>query len=177
MELRVATTADAEAIARLHADSWRRSYRGIYTDEYLDCDAPIERLSAWTERFAQPRPDARTVVAAHAAELVGFVHTVLDDDPTWGALLDNLHVRTGWQRRGLGTRLVAASARAVVEERPRRGLYLWVLEANARGRAFYAARRGSEVEAADEVAPDGTAVTVLRVVWPDPAVLVPPADM
>jgi GNAT superfamily N-acetyltransferase len=177
VELRAATTADADAIARLHADSWSRSYRGIYTDEYLDRDAPIERNAAWTERFAHPRPDDRTVVAEQGAELVGFVHTVLDDDPTWGALLDNLHVRADWHRRGLGSRLVAASARAVVEERPGRGLYLWVLEANARGRAFYAARGGSEVEAAEEAAPDGTVVTGLRVVWPDPTVLLPPGDV
>jgi GNAT superfamily N-acetyltransferase len=171
MELRDATSADAEAIARFHADSWSRSYRGIYTDAYLDRDAPRERLVVWTERFARPRPDQRTVVAEHLGELVGFVHTVLDDDPTWGALLDNLHVLADWHRRGLGSRLVAASARAVVDERPGRGLYLWVLEANARGRAFYAARGGSEVERAEEVGPDGTAVVGLRVVWPDPTVL------
>ena len=175
MELRAATAADAEAIARFHADSWSRSYRGIYTDEYLDRDAPVERRTVWTERFAHPRPDARTVVAEQEHELLGFVHTVLDDDPKWGALLDNLHVRADWHRHGLGSRLVAASARAVLEERPGRGLYLWVLAANARGRAFYAAREGREVEAAEEVAPDGTAVTGLRVVWPDPTVLLPNA--
>jgi GNAT superfamily N-acetyltransferase len=171
MELRDATTADAEAIARLHADSWSRSYRGIYTDAYLDREAPVERLAVWTDRFARPRPDQRTVVAEHDDELVGFVHTVLDEDPKWGALLDNLHVRVDWHRRGLGTTLVAASAGAVVDERPGHSLYLWVLEANARGRAFYAARGGGVAERAEEVGPDGTAVVGLRVVWPDPTVL------
>ena len=93
-------------------------------------------------------------------ELVGFVHTVLDDDPQWGALLDNLHVRADWQRHRLGSRLVAASARAVVDERPGRALYLWVLERNARARAFDAARGGAEVERAEEAAPDGTPIVM-----------------
>ena len=93
---------------------------------------------------------------------------MLDDDPQWGALLDNLHVRADWQRHRLGSRLVAASARVVVEERPGRGLYLWVLEQNDRARAFYAARGGREVERVDEEAVDGTSTVILRVAWPDP---------
>jgi ribosomal protein S18 acetylase RimI-like enzyme len=171
MELRPATADDVAAIARLHADSWSRSYRGIYSDAYLDEEAPAERLVAWTERFANPRPDQRTVLAIDAGELVGFVHTVLDDDPHWGALLDNLHVRADWQRRRLGSQLVAASARAVVDERPGRGLYLWVLEPNIRARAFYAARGGSEVDRVDEEAVDGSPTVILRVTWPDPSAL------
>ncbi len=27
--------------------------------------------------------------------LIGFAHTAFDEDPTWGALLDNLHVAHG----------------------------------------------------------------------------------
>jgi len=173
MDLRPATDADVAAIAWLHADSWRRSYRGIYSDAYLDDDVDAERLAAWTERFARPRPDQRTVLAEDDGELVGFVHTLLDDDPTWGALLDNLHVRADWQRRGLGSALVTASARAVVDERPGRALYLWVLERNARARAFYAARGGAEVERAEETAPDGTPIAALRVAWPDPKTAIP----
>ena len=173
MEMRAATVDDVTSIASLHADSWRRSYRGIYSNAYLDDDVDAERLAAWTERFARPRPDQRTVLAEDDGELVGFVHTLLDDDPTWGALLDNLHVRAEWQRRSLGSVLVAASAHAVVEERPGRGLYLWVLERNARARAFYVARGGAEVERAEETAPDGTTTTCLRVAWPDPTAAIP----
>ena len=58
MEMRAATIDDVASIASLHADSWRRSYRGIYSDAYLDDEAPAERLLAWTERFANPRADA-----------------------------------------------------------------------------------------------------------------------
>jgi ribosomal protein S18 acetylase RimI-like enzyme len=173
MELRPATDDDVAAVAALHAESWRRAYRGIYSDEYLDADVYRERLAVWNERFSRPRPDQRTVVAIDEGVMVGFVHTYLDDDDRFGALLDNLHVVAGRQRRGIGRRLVAASARAVVEERPGRGLYLWVLEPNARARAFYAAIGGAEVERAEDAAPDGTVVTGLRVTWREPRRLLP----
>jgi hypothetical protein len=41
---------------------------------------------------------------------VGLAHTILDDNPTGGALLDNLHVRYGVKRQGVGTRLLSLTA-------------------------------------------------------------------
>ena len=174
VHLRAATPDDVGAVAWLHADSWQRTYRGLYSDAYLDDGVHAERLDLWTRQFAHPRADQRTVVAEHDGEIVGFVHTLLDEDDHFGALLDNLHVAAAWQRRGLGTRLVVASAQAVVDERPGRGLYLWVLDANARARAFYAAIGGREADHAADTAPDGTTVSGIRVVWPDPKTLLHP---
>jgi ribosomal protein S18 acetylase RimI-like enzyme len=171
VEFRDATRADAEAIADLHADSWRRHYRGVYLDSYLDGDVFAERRVVWTGRFADPDPDARTILCEHEGALVGFAHIIVDDDPTWGALLDNLHVAYAHKRGGIGTQLMAASARAVLERPQPTGMYLWVLERNAAGQAFYRARGGSEV--GREVSPlegGGTAVG-LRYAWPDPSVL------
>ena len=36
--------------------------------------------------------------------IVGFAHVVFDSDPTWGALLDNLHVAQRRTRQGVGVR-------------------------------------------------------------------------
>ncbi len=171
MQFREATSADAEAIARLHAESWRNSYRGIYSDAYLDGDICAERVGVWTRQLVRPRADQHTVLAVEGGALLGFVHTLFDEDPTWGALVDNLHVAAGSQRRGLGRRLMAESAAATIAARPARGLYLWVLEANGRARAFYAACGGQEIEHAPDVAPDGTSVAGIRVAWSDPSVL------
>jgi hypothetical protein len=43
MPCRMATLADSAAIATLHADSWRRHYRGAYSDQYLDGNIVEER--------------------------------------------------------------------------------------------------------------------------------------
>src|SRR5258708_16945646 len=91
-QFRLAGPGDAEAVAALHADSWRRHYRGAYSDAYLDGDVEGDRLAVWSERLRDRRTDYRTIVAEDAGRLVGFAHTVLDEDEAWGALLDNLHV-------------------------------------------------------------------------------------
>ena len=175
MRYRDATAADVEAIAALHADSWRRAYRGIYSDAFLDNDVFEDRMAEWSGRFAKPLPNQRTTIAELDGVLMGFVHTILDDDPTWGALLDNLHVRYAQKRTGVGRRLMAESARVVLDGSPGTGLYLWVLEENRPAQAFYDAQAGAMVERVVHRSPDGRAAPVLRYVWPDPSTLLLPA--
>src|SRR5262249_34364915 len=125
---RPAEVRDVDAIAALHADSWRRNYRGAYLDSYLDGDVVTDRLVVWCERITRPDASFRSIVAEHDGAFAGFAHTMLDDDPRWGALLENLHVAHELKGRGIGTRLMAASARAVLDSTPGAGLYLWVLD-------------------------------------------------
>src|SRR3954454_5815277 len=106
---RLAGPDDAPEIARLHADSWRRHYRGAYSDAFLDGDVGADRLAVWTERLREADPRRCTILAEDGAP-VGFANTFFDDDPTWGALVDNLHVADGHRRRGIGSRLLALTA-------------------------------------------------------------------
>ena len=170
---RPAEARDVEAIAALHADSWRRNYRGAYLASYLDGDVVSDRLRVWRERITRPEASFRTIVAERDGALAGFAHANLDDDPRWGALLDNLHVAHALKGQGIGTRLLAASARAVLDATPGAGLYLWVLDVNAAARVFYAARGG--VEAGREMRgpfPGGGTALGHRIVWRDPSTLV-----
>jgi ribosomal protein S18 acetylase RimI-like enzyme len=175
MELRPATANDVGAIAALHADSWRRNYRGAYADSYLDGDVVADRALVWTERITRPGADTCTIVAERAGEFLGFAHNRFDDDPMWGALLDNLHVVHDRKGSGVGTHLMAASARAVLARPSRSGLYLWVLGQNTPAQAFYAARGGREVgRELRGPFPGGGTAFALRIAWPDPSVLLGP---
>jgi ribosomal protein S18 acetylase RimI-like enzyme len=89
--------------------------------------------------------------------LVGFANTFFDDDPAWGALLDNLHVAHGHNRRGIGSRLLALTAEAVLERPEPTGLYLWVLEQNRAAQAFYEACGGRRVGRRPVQPPGGVA--------------------
>jgi GNAT superfamily N-acetyltransferase len=173
VQLRIATSGDAEAVAALHADSWRRHYRGAYDNDYLDGDVIGERRAVWAERLAHIDPDvARTILAVEGGELLGFSHVIFDDDPTWGALVDNLHVTFDHKRGGIGTQLMVASARAVLDRPRPTGVYLWALEMNTAGRAFYRAIDGQEAgEELSDLEGGGRAIAV-RYAWPDPTVLV-----
>jgi ribosomal protein S18 acetylase RimI-like enzyme len=155
LQFRLARPGDADAVANLHADSWRRHYRGAYSDSFLDGDVLRDRLLVWTERLGEPDPARHTIIAEDRGGLIAFAHTVFDDDPTWGALLDNLHVAHGHGGRGIGSQLLALTARAVIERGT--GLYLWVLEQNVVAQAFYEARGATRVERAAASPPGGVA--------------------
>jgi GNAT superfamily N-acetyltransferase len=177
LQLRLAGATDAEGIARLHADSWRRHYRGVYSDTFLDGDVDSDRRAVWVQQLRQPVGSAATIVAENGVSLLGFVRVVFDDDPAWGALVDNIHVVFDRKRRGIGTRLMARAAEAVIDRSATSGLYLWVNQQNPDAQAFYEARGGRCSEQAPSVAPGGDASRLngsplkLRYVWPDPAVL------
>jgi ribosomal protein S18 acetylase RimI-like enzyme len=95
------------------------------------------------------RPGSRdgtiTIVAERDGEVVGFIHSVIDDDPKWGTLLDNLHVRNDVQGGGIARRLIGETA-ALLRERGRQCVYLRVLQVNERARRLYDALDGQAVE-------------------------------
>lgn len=178
LNFRPARATDAGAVAALHADSWRRHYRGAYSDAYLDGDIDAERLAIWTDRLSATTDHAHTLLAEERGHVVGFVHTILGEDPTWGALLDNLHVTYSHKRRGIGARLLRRSAETVVSQAPGSGLYLWVLEQNRSAQGFYQALGGRCVERGAVPAPGGVpgrlngSPACLRFAWPEPRRLV-----
>ena len=176
LRLHHADAGDAERIAALHADSWRRHYRGAFADAFLDGDLDADRFAAWAERLQTQDGRTTTILAEGDGALVGFIHVVFEADPRWGALIDNLHVTSARKRAGIGTRLMAQAAEAVTARGPG-GLYLWVLEQNTPAQAFYETVGGRRVErvlteppGGDQARLNGTPAS-FRYAWPTPAVL------
>jgi GNAT superfamily N-acetyltransferase len=175
IQLLRAGAGDAGRIAELHADSWRRHYRGAYAESYLDGDVSADRRSVWAARLAAPAHSATFLaeVAEHAGRTAGFVHVVFDDDARWGSLVDNLHVAHDLHRHGIGRRLLGQAARAAGEQAASRALYLWVLEQNIAAQRFYQALGAAPVETAMVPAPGGDPARLngrprkLRMAWPD----------
>ena len=177
LTFRLAGPADATAVAHLHADSWRRHYRGAYSDDFLDGGVVADRVTVWTDRLGEPDPRRCTILAEDGG-LVGFANTFFDHDPRWGALADNLHVAAGHKRRGIGARLLHLTTEALLERPERTGLYLWVLEQNEDAQAFYEACGGTCVERAPVDSPGGVPGRLtgspmkLRYAWPSEALAV-----
>ncbi|GAA1672053.1 GNAT family N-acetyltransferase [Fodinicola feengrottensis] len=174
VRFRPACAEDAERIALLHADSWRRHYRGAYADSFLDGDVEADRSAVWSARFAGPA-NSVTVVAESGDRLVGFVHVVLDEDPIWGSLVDNLHIAHDQRRTGHGTYLLGCASRAVAERATGNGMYLWVLKQNTAAQQFYRANGATCAEAALVPPPGGDPTRLkgtpscLRMAWTDVA--------
>jgi ribosomal protein S18 acetylase RimI-like enzyme len=173
VQYREATELDAHDIALLHADSWRRHYRGAYLDSYLDGDVAADRVAVWATRLTSPRLNQHTVLAHSGGALVGFAHTEFDHDPQWGALLDNLHVRSDLKGLRIGTHLMSRAALGVIAAGSSRSIYLWVLDQNTAAQSFYTARGGVRVETLLRGPfPGGGRAMGHRYFWPDASTLV-----
>ena len=160
---------DLEDIAALHAQSWRDHYRGVYSDAFLDGEAIADRFEVWGERLTRQSPDRFTAVAEFDRAVVGFAHVILDEHPLRGAVLQNLHIKTTRQRKGVGSRLVEESARTLLQRRAASGLHVWVREANTAAIAFYRALGGAPVDRTlGGPFADGSRAAVLCLLWPDP---------
>jgi len=172
VRLRLATPADIDGIAELHADSWRRNYRGSFPDSFLDGDLVAERRAAWTSRLTDPGPLDHTLVADPGdGSVVGLAHTVFDRHPTWGAVLDNLHVRHGLKGQGVGRQLVTATAGAVVAHDPASGMYVEVLDLNTPAQAFYERLGAHHVYTGPCATPGGGRSTERIYAWAAPLTL------
>ncbi len=177
MIVREARPEDCEAIAALHANSWRTTYRHILAHDYLDHHVAEDRQDLWAARFVKYDPRKHYAAVAMAgpheagAAITGFVCVLLDEEPEYGALLDNLHVSPDRHREGIGRHLMANAAHWVAKMQPEASMHLWVYEANAKTVIFYRSAGGSEVDHRMIVTPAGNRATVLRFEWNDPAAL------
>lgn len=168
---RTATQDDARRIAQLHALSWQQNYKGILKDEYLDHEVRNDRMKVWGNRLTNPSESQYILLAFDENVLCGFSCLFMDKDPTWGALLDNLHVFGDWKGKGIGAELMRRSALWVSETNADSGLFLWVLEGNKGAIRFYKRMGGQIQETIVEELPGGGQSNILRFVWPDPSLL------
>lgn len=141
----IGNIGDSSEIAQLHALSWKRHYRGIMSDEYLDEEVDDERKELWAKRFEVNNPNQMVIKASENGKMCGFACHFLDYDPVHGDYLDNLHVLKEYQGHGIGRRLLQLSIQHCLQfsQRP---YYLWVFERNKEAIKFYERLGGSCVK-------------------------------
>jgi ribosomal protein S18 acetylase RimI-like enzyme len=130
---------DAVRIAHLHVASWRLTYTMELSATFLARQDVTAHAEEWRRRLAQ---GVTVVLADEPQGLAGFVAC----GPAQGAFskpaeweIYNLHVARGRQGHGVGSRLFRAAAE-LGRERGAARLVLWVVQTNARARAFYEAK-------------------------------------
>jgi GNAT superfamily N-acetyltransferase len=165
MMIQTAKPEDAEAIARLHADSWRDTYRGMVPDRLLDGPMAEERLSQW-RTVLTALPSGRVVLCAHAgAVLLGFISGgPRRGGPTgYDAEVYALYVARAHRGQGVGRRLLGHMAERLALF-GHDGLLTWVLAANLGARRFYQ-RLGAVEVAEKEEAVGGTPLIEIGYGW------------
>ena len=163
--LHAISVADLDVVATLHCASWRSAYRGILSEAYLEGDLLTNRLDVWHPKLSAMTDRQFGWIARHDGEPVGFAFASIDQDPTWGTLVDNLHVLPSHHGAGIGRGLLTAVAHFAPERATHPGLFLWCYERNTRARAFYERQGAEAVEQILYAAPDGQWYPEWRYAW------------
>jgi GNAT superfamily N-acetyltransferase len=166
VELVEAASADADAIAALHAESWRSAYRGMLPDDFLDHGLLEDRQRLWRTRLGGAGQVQWVAKAMLEGKLAGFACVLPDVEPHLGPRLDNLHVRPELKRTGIGHRLFTAAREWSSRARPGRPMHLWVLESNQVARSFYEREGGRISQRIIRDVVPGLAAFELRYDWP-----------
>lgn len=164
ISIRVAVEADLAAIARIHVATWQTCYRGIMPDEFLERLSVRAREEGWGKLVTAA---ARSILVCEAqGEAVGFAACGptrdSDKDPAIVGELYAIYVLPNHWGQGCGHLLEESVEQELVRSKFKE-MTLWVLEANARGRCFYA-RKGLVVDpnASQEAAVGGVRLPQVR---------------
>jgi GNAT superfamily N-acetyltransferase len=175
--LRRAGPDDAEAIAAVRIDGWRRSYKGLVPQSYLDAMNVPASLPLWQRVLDAPGDVASVFVAEKDGAVVGFAAGNRLPEPKHGfdAELTAIYLAQDVQRRGLGRRLVGTIA-AERASHGATGLIVWVLAGNKAARAFYEAL-GAELVVEQPFEWDGMPLVEAGYGWRDLGALVGAAGL
>ena len=153
--IRAAEPADAEAIARVHTESWWETYRHILPDHDHPAYDLGRRITMWRQNLDGAGDG--TLVGVDDTGVAGFatVGPARDDEPIRDEELAMIYVLARAHGTGLGQALLDA----VLGERP---ASLWAAADNPRALAFY--RRNGFVAdgATGTFGPIGATVRLVR---------------
>ena len=133
MNIREATEQDIPAIAKVHVNTWRTTYQGIFSDEYLANISYQKRKQSWQIVFEDALNDNNfTYVAENDADrVIGFANAGLEreGDPIYQGELKAIYILKDFQQQGLGRKLF----KTVVEKLRQmqiNSMLVWVLKDN-----------------------------------------------
>ena len=167
MIVRRAIAGDERGMAEVHVRSWKTTYRGIVSDEYLESLNIEEREELWKKGIFH----TKAFVAEEARGIVGFANGGQERSgsyPAYDGELYAIYLLKECQGQGAGRELVRQVAMAL-REAGYRSLLIRVLRYNP-SRHFYEALGGSRIGAEQiEIAGDLHEEWVYG--WPDLNVL------
>jgi GNAT superfamily N-acetyltransferase len=129
--VRVATAADARAVAELNVAGWRAGYAGLISQDILDRLSVDERKAMWDDLLA--REEVMTFVAESGGRVAGYTAVVTGPPPE----VKTLYVDPAQWRRGIGSALMRRGLDALAAAGCT-DVIVWVFTRNEQARAFYA---------------------------------------
>ncbi|MGB1239915.1 MAG: GNAT family N-acetyltransferase [Pseudomonadales bacterium] len=172
---RTAHATDSAAIASLHAASWRYTYKGIFSQHYLEQQVDKDRLTYWERCLKASNPEREVILACRGVQLLGFICLIAEAHPVMGTIIDNLHVDIDTQRQGIARQLLHCGASWVLARQESPAIYLEVLAENHAAIAYYKRLGAAHRETNRWQTPgNGPIVEDLRYAWADAQLLLSP---
>ena len=136
--IRIATLADADAIARVQVAGWHATYRGLIPDAELDRHTFEVRAPRWRQILSATGSTERTTVFERDEAVVGFASAGPGrGEPNVGEIWALYAHPDAWGT-GVG-RALLGDALAFLAAKGHASVFLWVLRGNARAIRFYEA--------------------------------------
>ncbi|KTD88472.1 GNAT family N-acetyltransferase [Paenibacillus etheri] len=131
MKIREATASDIDGIAFVHASSWKTTYKGLISDEFLDNFTVEARRKRWIQNFENPNKDEVMYVAEdEAGMIIGFANGGARREPDlFDAELYALYLLKEHQGKGIGKQLIRSVAQNLLEKNYS-SFMTWVLVGN-----------------------------------------------
>ena len=176
MRIRDARPEDAEAIARVHVESWQTTYRGIVPDDVLANLSVEQRAQFWARTLSQRDAAACTCVAEDdTGAVVGFASggPEREHDPVYTGELYAIYLLAAHQGSGTGRRL-ARRVTTRLAGMSHHALLVWVLAENP-ACGFYASLGGVPV-GEKRITIGGASLVEIAYGWRDTRSLIEPSE-
>jgi GNAT superfamily N-acetyltransferase len=147
-DIRFAETADAAALADIHAAAWRATYTGIIPFRPLGEMIRRRGMAWWQSALAR---QAAILVIEFEGRPIGYATLGRNRTRAIQAAgeIYEIYLLPEYQGLGFGRRLFGA-ARDLLRERGLKGLVVWALAENDHAGAFYAAMGGVDIAEGSE---------------------------
>lgn len=158
---------DAPLVARLHISGWQDGYADLLPQSYLNSLDIKERTQRWRKSLSEGSVLWIAKYADEPAALIGF-GAPLNPIPyglSGCGEVTMIYTLGKFYRHGIGN-ILFNHARTSLKSQGFKGLYLWVLEGNIKGRSFYEKMGGSPVYNAFQITDiDGVSFKEMAYYW------------
>ena len=146
--IREAQPADSKTLARIQVDTWKTTYCGLLPPGIIDRLSYRQSEKKWEQLFKGGDRSAQgyAFVAAQEQGPLGYVvgGPARDTGMDYGGEIYAIYVLEPFQGRGLGSLLLKAAVRRMVEI-GFNSMLIWVLKGNAGAAGFYERFDGKRV--------------------------------
>ena len=133
--IRYAIEDDIPELSRLHNESIRNTYQGIYSNKYFEELSDFERQKLLKKKMSL-EPCRILVDTTETGIITGFALFWFQDYYLRKGHFDNLHVKKEYKQQGIGLNLLKKSAEVMIQNGIEE-MFLFCEEKNVNARRFY----------------------------------------